>query len=79
MYGIHFRKKGKPQGLKVLIGSMDKNSTVCNLSLMAFTRFEFNFTFQIDVPRSEQSLLEIGINRSDRKLQFRMVGNNLIG
>ncbi len=79
MYCIHFCKEWKLQSLKVLIGSIDKNGAVYDLSLMTLTGVELDFAFQVDIPGSEQSLVELGINSPDRKLQFRTVGNNLIG
>ena len=75
---IHFGTGRKPQRLKVLIGAADKNCTVCDLRFMTLTRFEFHLAFQINITRREQSLVQIGIHSSDRKIQFRMVGNDLI-
>ena len=78
MYGIHFGEKWKLKGPKILIGPVRKNSTVCDLSLMALTRFELYFAFQIYIPCCEQPLIQIGINRPDRKFQFRMICNDLV-
>lgn len=79
MHGIHFCKERKQQSLKIKVGSINKDGAVCDLRLMALTRFELNFAFQIDIPRCEQSLVEIGINSPYGKLQFRMVSDDLIG
>lgn len=45
---------------------------------MALTRFELYFAFQIYISCREQSLVQIGIDGSDRKLQFRMIRNDLV-
>ena len=50
MYSIHFNEKWKLKGLKILIGPIGKNSAVCDLGLMALTRFELYFAFQVYVP-----------------------------
>jgi len=62
-----------------MVGSIDKDVTVCDLRFMAFTWFELYFVFRINVPCSKQSLIEIGINSPDRKIQFKMVCEDLIG
>lgn len=58
---------------------VEENSPVFDLCLMALAGFEFHFTLQINIPCCEQPLIHIGINSPDRKLQFRMVGDDLIG
>lgn len=78
MNRIHFGTCRRPQRLKVLIGAVDKNCTVCALCFMALTRSEFHLAFQIDVMCREQALFQIGIHGSDRKIQFWVVGNDLI-
>lgn len=78
MYGIHFGKEWKFQCLKILIGSIDKNSSVCNLCFVALTGFKFHFAFQIRIPCCEEPLIEVGIKSPDRKIQLRMVGDNLV-
>ena len=79
MYSIHFSKEWKLQSLEVLIRPIDKNSPVCDLCFMTLAWLEFHFAFQVNIPSCEQSLVEIGINCPDRKIKFRMVGDDLIG
>ena len=45
---------------------------------MALSWFEMNFPFQIYVPCRKEALIKIGIHRTDRHIQFRVVCQDMI-
>jgi hypothetical protein len=46
---------------------------------VAFTRFEFNLTLEVNVPGTEQTLINIRVHGSYRHIQFRVIRKYLIG
>ena len=63
---------------KIAVHAAAEHFTVGDLCFAAFTWPELRLAFQIDVPCRKESLFDIGVDRTDRHIPFRMVRNNLI-
>lgn len=78
MHGIHFHKGRQSQLLEIGIGPTLKNTTVRDLGFVYLPWFEFHFTLQVNVSCGQDPHVEIGVNAAHRKLQLRMVRNDLV-
>lgn len=56
-----------------------KNGAVCDLCFMVFPGFESDFPFQINIPGTKNAIIKIGVHRADGHIQFRMIGQDMIG
>ena len=63
---------------KIAVHAAAEYFTAGDLCFSAFTWPEFRLAFQIDVPCRKEPLFDIGVDRTDRYIQLRMVRNNLI-
>ena len=64
--------------MEISVCTIDESRAVCDLCLVAFTRSEINFAFQINVSGTEKSHINVCVQGAYRHLQFRMVGYDLI-
>ncbi len=78
MYGIHLRPVFKAKGEEICIHPSLKDGAVLDLCLMALSWLKFHLAFQINVPGSQDALIQIGIKSSDGHVKFRMVGDDLV-
>ena len=79
MNRVHLYKGRKLQHLEIVVSTPDKNSTVGDLRVMAFPGFELHFALQVDVPCGKEALADVGVERSDRHVELRMVRDGLVG
>lgn len=79
MYGVHLHKSGQPKRTEILIEPVCKNGAVCDLCFMTFPGFESDFPFQINIPGTKNAIIKIGVHRADGHIQFRMIGQDMIG
>ena len=79
MNGIHFCKRIKTKILKISKHTPFKDSTVLDLCFMYLTWSKLYLTLEVDIPCSENAILQIRIESPDRHIQFRMVCDDLIG
>ena len=79
MYGVHLHESGSSKGTEVLIEPVCKNGAVCNLCFMTFPGFKADLPFQINISGTKDTLIKIGVHGTDRHIQFRMIGQDMIG
>ena len=78
MDGIHFNPLVETKGYKVRVQTVDKDFPYTYLSLVTFTRLELNLALEVHVPRTEHSLIDVGIKRADGDVEFGMVAYDLV-
>ena len=64
--------------LKVSIHPSLKEGTVFDLCVMALTRFELHFAFEVDVPGGKETIIQIRVKSPDGHIQFRVVCDDLV-
>lgn len=79
MNSIHFCPMVRSVGEKVRIHSSLEDGAFFDLCLRALSGFEFYLAFQVDIPGSQDTLIQISIKRPDRHSELRMVCDDLIG
>ena len=65
--------------LEIAVKPAGKHLLVSDLCFMAFTRFELNLAFQVDVAAGKQSEFYVLVDGTDRKTEPGMLHNDLIG
>ena len=78
MDGIHFDPLFENKGYKIRVQTVDKDFPYTYLSLVTFTGLELNLAFEVHVPRTEHSLINVGIKRTDGHVKLRMVADDLV-
>ena len=51
---------------------------VFDLCIVAFTRFEFHLSFEVDIPCSKEAVIQISVKSPDGHAQFRVVCYDLV-
>ena len=75
---IHLDIARKAKGAEVTIQPVGEYCSVRDLCFMALSWFEMDLPFQIYVPCRKEALIKIGIHRTDRHIQFRVVCQDMI-
>ena len=75
---IHLDIARKAKGAEVTIQSIGEDGSVRDLCFMALSWPEMDLAFQIYVPCRKEPLIKIGIQRTDRHIQFRVVCQDMI-
>ena len=78
MNRIHLYIACKGKGTEVTIRSVSKDCPVRDLCFMALSWLEMDLPLQIYVPCRKEALIKIGIHRTDRHIQFRVVCQDMI-
>jgi len=75
---IHLHKTAviKRQGFKIRVGSPCKYSSVSYRGVLLLSRFHFDLTFQIDIFRAEDSLIDVAVQRTYGSIELWMVCND---
>ena len=68
----------KAEGAKVTIQSIGEDGSVRDLCFMALSWLEMDLALQIYVPCRKESLIKIGIHRTDGHIQLRVVRQDMI-
>ena len=78
---VHLNKivRIKIQSLEVIVGTSFKNSPVDDLLFMALSGFELCLPFQIDIPRQEDTLVDIVVERLNTHIELRKVCQDHVG
>lgn len=79
MDSIHLDIARKGKGTEVTIGSVGKDCPVRDLCFMALSWLEMDLPLQIYVPGRKESLVKVRIQGTDGHIQFRVVGQDMIG
>ncbi len=75
---IHLDIAHKAKGAEVTIQSVGEDCSVCDLCFMALSGLEMDLALQIYVPCRKETLIKIGIHRTDRHIQFWVVCQDVI-
>ena len=75
---IHLDIARKAKGAAVTIQPVGEYCSDRDLCFMALSWFEMDLPFQIYVPCRKEALIKIGIHRTDRHIQFRVVCQDMI-
>lgn len=78
MHRIHLGPVVETKSLEIGIHPIVEYFSIRYLGFVNLTRLKLDLTFQVDVPRSEQSLIQIRVKRSDGHVQLGMIGYYLI-
>ena len=78
MHCIHLGPVIETKSLEIGIHPIVEYFPICYLGFVNLTRLKLDLTFQVDVPRSEQSLIQVRVKCSDGHVQLGMIGYYLI-
>jgi hypothetical protein len=80
--GIHLDElgSGETKGLEILVGAADKDITVLDgfLSVIRLPGLELYLAFKVNVPGSEDTLVDVVVHGLDGHLKLRMVAQDVI-
>lgn len=78
MYGIHLRPVAKGKGLEVGIHPALECRTVFDLCIVALTGLKLHFPFEVDIPCSKETVIQISVEGPHGHTQLRVVCYDLV-
>lgn len=78
MNGVHFYVKREVQTAEITVESAAESSPVGYLGIPCFPGTEAYFALQINVACGKQSHIQISVQGTNRHIQFRMIGQDMI-